>query len=208
MHVPDHFREDDPDKLRGCIRERGFGLLIVADEDGIEANHVPFLLEDADDGSPGVLQCHLARANPVWQRLLQGPRVLAVFQGPDVYISPAWYPTKAETGRVVPTWNYLAVHAEGTARVIEDPAWLQRHVRQLTDRHEAGRDEPWAVDDAPADFTEGLARAIVGIEIRIETLTGKLKASQNQTERNRAGVRAGLEQAGDPSGPAMAGLVR
>jgi transcriptional regulator len=206
MYVPEHFREDDPEMLARHIRERGFGLLIVADDDGIEANHVPFLLEEGEDGSPDVLQCHLARANPVWQRLLQGPRVLAVFQGPDAYISPSWYPTKAETGRVVPTWNYLAVHAEGTARVVEDPAWLHRHVRRLTDRHEAGRDTPWSVDDAPADFTDRLVGAIVGVEIRIETLTGKLKASQNQPERNRAGVRAGLEQ-DEAGGRAMARLI-
>lgn len=208
MHVPEHFRQDDPETLARHIRERGVGLLIVADGDGIEANHVPFLLEEEEDGAPGVLHCHLARANPVWLRLRQGPRVLAVFQGPDAYISPGWYPTKAETGRVVPTWNYLAVHVEGPARVIEDPAWLQRHVRRLTDRHEAGREAPWAVDDAPADFTDRLIGAIVGVEIRIETLTGKLKASQNQPARNRAGVRAGLEQAGDTNASAMSRLIR
>ena len=121
-----------------------------------------------------------------------GRRVLAVFQGPDAYISPSWYPTKAETGRVVPTWNYLAVHAEGSARVIQDSTWLKHHLRQLTDQHESGMDNPWSVDDAPADFTEQLVQAIVGIEIKIESLTGKLKASQNQPERNRAGVKAGL----------------
>lgn len=208
MHVAEHFREEDPQKLCAHIRERGFGLLILADGDGIEANHVPFLLEDGEDGCAGVLQCHLARANSAWQRLQRTSRVLAVFEGPDAYVSPAWYPTKAETGRVVPTWNYLAVHAEGAARVVEDPDWLHRHVRRLTDRHEAGRAEPWAVDDAPSDFTEGLVRGIVGMEIRIDTLTGKLKASQNQPERNRAGVRAGLEQQEGGSGRAMARLVR
>lgn len=193
MYVPEHFREDSNQQLHQYIRDYGFGLLIVADGEGIEANHVPFHLSGTEDGSPGLLQCHVARKNPVWQRLQHGARVLAIFQGPDAYVSPSWYRTKEETGRVVPTWNYLAVHAEGYARSIEDPAWLHRHLRQLTKQHEANMDEPWAVDDAPPDFTERLVQAIVGIEIEIETLTGKLKASQNQPERNRTGVKAGLE---------------
>lgn len=111
MYVPKHFREDDAQRLRQYIRDYGFGLLIVADDDGIEANHVPFYL--LCDGDSDRLQCHLARSNPVWRRLMHDARVLAVFQGPDAYVSPSWYPTKAESGRVVPTWNYLAVHAEG-----------------------------------------------------------------------------------------------
>lgn len=199
MYVPKHFREDDTDRLQQYIRDYGFGLLIVADADGIEANHVPFHL--STNGALGVLRCHLARNNPAWQRLEQGKRVLAVFQGPDTYVSPSWYATKAETGRVVPTWNYLAVHAEGKARVIEDASWLRQHLNELTDQHEAGMESPWSVDDAPTDYTEGLAKAIVGVEIEIETLTGKLKASQNQPERNRVGVKAGLEAQGEGSGP-------
>lgn len=199
MYVPSHFKEDDTQTLHQYIRDYGFGLLIVADEDGIEANHVPFHLIRGEDSSLGTLQCHLARNNPVWQRLVHGARVLAVFQGPDAYVSPSWYATKAETGRVVPTWNYLAVHAEGSARVIEDAAWLKQHLQQLTDKHESAMDEPWAVDDAPTDFTERLVGAIVGVEIRIEALTGKLKASQNQPERNRSGVKIGLESEGAES---------
>ncbi|GGY83016.1 FMN-binding negative transcriptional regulator [Marinobacter zhanjiangensis] len=193
MYVPSHFKEDDIGKLQHYIRDYGFGLLILADDDGIEANHVPFYLSPGEDGSLGHLQCHLARGNPAWQRLRDGARVLAVFQGPDAYISPSWYETKAETGRVVPTWNYLAVHAEGSARIIEDPAWLKRHLHRLTDQHESGMSTPWSVDDAPTDFTERLVQAIVGVEIKIDSLTGKLKASQNQPERNRAGVKAGLD---------------
>ena len=193
MYVPSHFKEDDIGKLQQYIRDYGFGLLVVADDNGIEANHVPFYLSHEQDGSIGHLQCHLARSNPVWQRLHGGARVLAVFQGPDAYVSPSWYATKAETGRVVPTWNYLAVHAEGVARIIEDPKWLKHHLHQLTDQHESVMSTPWSVDDAPTDFTEKLIKAIVGVEIKIETLTGKLKASQNQPERNRAGVKSGLE---------------
>ncbi len=193
MYIPQHFKEDDQETLQQYIRTYVFGLLIVSDDEGIEANHLPFHLSGGDSGELGHLHCHVARSNPVWQRLQHGARVLVVYQGPDAYVSPSWYPTKAETGRVVPTWNYLAVHAEGKARVIEDPAWLIRHLNQLTDQHEAGRSEPWSVDDAPADFTGRLVEAIVGIEVKIESLTGKLKSSQNLPERNRAGVKAGLE---------------
>lgn len=207
MYVPNHFKEDDTENLLQTIREHGFGLLIVADDEGIEANHVPFYLSCEEKSALGNLHCHLARTNPVWHRLLKGPRVLAVFQGPDAYVSPSWYATKAETGQVVPTWNYLAVHAKGSARVIQDPMWLNRHLHQLTDQHESGMSAPWSVDDAPADFIEGMAKAIVGVEITIETLTGKLKASQNQPERNRAGVKAGLAAEQGVRGRAMAKLI-
>src|SRR5690554_3494921 len=187
MYLPNHFKEDDQDKLLQYIRDYSFGTLVVADDEGIEAKHAPFHLGSGANGSLGHLQCHLARSNPAWQRIQGRARVLVVFQGPDAYVSPSWYPTKAETGRVVPTWNYLAVHVQGAARIVEDSDWLARHVRDLTDRHEAAMDAPWSVDDAPAEFTERLLDAIVGVEITIETLTGKLKASQNQPERNREG---------------------
>lgn len=206
MYTPNHFKEDGHYKLQQCIRDYSLGLLVVADDAGIEANHLPFHL-NTEEGSLGYLQSHLARSNPVWQRVRDGARVLVVFQGPNAYVSPSWYPTKAETGRVVPTWNYLAVHAQGTVRVIEDPCWLKRHLYQLTDQHEAGMAVPWSVDDAPADFTERLLPAIVGVEIRIESLTGKLKASQNQPERNRMGVKAGLESGESTDDKAMARLI-
>ena len=207
MYVPSHFKEDDTGKLQQYIRDYGFGLLIVADDGGIEANHVPFYLSSEQDGTLGQLQCHLARSNPVWQRLHDGARVLAVFQGPNAYVSPSWYETKAETGRVVPTWNYLAVHAEGVARIFEDPAWLKHHLSQLTDQHESAMSAPWSIDDAPTDFTEKVIKAIVGVEIKIEKLTGKLKASQNQPDRNRAGVKSGLEAAGGEYNRAMSELI-
>lgn len=204
MYVPKHFREEDQNRLLQYIDNYSFGMLVVADEAGIEVNHVPFHLIRGGEDAVGYLQCHLARANPIWRRVQGGARVLAVFQGPNAYISPSWYPTKAETGRVVPTWNYLAVHVQGAARIVEDSDWLARHVRDLTDRHEAGMDAPWSVDDAPAEFTERLLDAIVGVEITIETLTGKLKASQNQPERNREGVRRGLESSDGSQAQAMA----
>jgi transcriptional regulator len=192
MYVPQHFSESDTSKLQQTIRDYGLGLLIVADNAGIEANHVPFYLSCDPESVYGTLHCHLARNNPVWQRLVNGGRVLAVFQGPDAYISPSWYPSKAENGRAVPTWNYLAVHAEGTARVIDDADWLRQHVSQLTQQHESAMPKPWAVTDAPTDYIDRMVQAIVGLEITIEKLTGKLKASQNQPERNKAGVIEGL----------------
>lgn len=207
MYVPNHFKEDDQEKLQQHIRDYSFGILVIADNEGIEANHVPFHLSSGENGCLGSLQCHLARSNPVWQRMQGGARVLAVFQGPDAYVSPSWYPTKAETGRVVPTWNYLAVHAQGSAQIIKDPSWLKHHLHQLTDQHESQMVAPWSVGDAPADFTERLVQAIVGVEIKIETLTGKLKASQNQPERNRAGVKAGLETGVGAQNRAMAKLI-
>lgn len=208
MYVPSQFQEDDLNALQQYIRDYGFGLLIVADEEGIEANHVPFYLSSDEGGGLGALQCHLARGNPVWRRLQDGARVLVVFQGPDAYISPSLYATKAEAGRVVPTWNYLAVHVEGRARVINDAGWLAAHLHRLTDQHERVMTAPWSVDDAPEDFTDRLIAAIVGVEITIESLTGKVKASQNQPENNRESVKAGLEAAGGESQRAMAMLIR
>lgn len=208
MYVPNHFKEDNIEKLHQYIRDYSFGLLIIADDQGIEANHVPFLLTLESANPLGVLQCHLARNNSAWQRMQIGVRVLVVFQGPNAYISPSWYATKAETGRVVPTWNYLAIHAEGTAQVIDDPAWLTHHLRQLTGHNEANRAEPWSMDDAPEDFTRGLMQAIVGIEINIETLTGKLKASQNQPPHNRDGVKAGLKMGESKIGLSMSDFVK
>lgn len=207
MYIPNHFKEDDTATLQQYIRTFNFGLLVLADDRGIEANHIPFHLVTGAGGTPGHLQCHLSRSNPAWQRLQQSARVLVVFQGPHAYVSPSWYPTKAETGRVVPTWNYLAVHAEGSARLIEDPAWLLQHLHNLTNQQEAAMPEPWAVDDAPAEYLERLMTGIVGVEITIEALSGKLKASQNQPEPNRAGVKAALANAEGTAGSAFAKLM-
>ncbi|MBW7469478.1 FMN-binding negative transcriptional regulator [Marinobacter sp. F4218] len=207
MYIPNHFKEENQKKLKQYVRDYSFGLLVISDDEGIEANHVPFHLSCRSEDSLGHLQCHLARNNPVWQRIQDGARVLAIFQGPDAYISPSWYPTKAETGRVVPTWNYLAVHAQGSARIVQEPSWLKNHLHHLTDQHESEMVTPWSVDDAPADFTERLVQAIVGVEIKVETLTGKLKASQNQPAGNRAGVKAGLEAGEGAQNRAMAKFI-
>ncbi|NLY14534.1 MAG: FMN-binding negative transcriptional regulator [Gammaproteobacteria bacterium] len=206
MLVPSHFREESQEKLQQLIKEYSFGVLVVADSDGIDANHLPFHFSVSEEYPLGTLRCHVARVNPVWQRIERGASVLAIFQGPDAYVSPSWYATKGETGRVVPTWNYLAVHAQGIGSIFQDYAWLKEHLQQLTDFHETGRENPWAVDDAPSEFTSRLVKAIVGIEIRIESLIGQVKASQNHPERNRAGVKAGLA-GGTASEVAMSAFI-
>lgn len=192
MLVPSYFKEENQEKLQQYIKEYSFGVLVVADGDGIDANHLPFHFSASKEHPFGILRCHVARVNPVWQRIENGASILVVFQGPDAYVSPSWYETKAETGKVVPTWNYVAVHAKGTASIFQEYAWLKEHLHELTDLHESNRDNPWSVDDAPSEFTNRLVKAIVGIEIQIEALTGQVKASQNHPDRNRVGVKAGL----------------
>jgi transcriptional regulator len=181
MYVPDHFREDRPDVLHDAVRRVGFATLITQ---GLEANHLPMLLEGH------VLRGHVARANPVWK---QGTgEALAIFLGAHAYVSPNWYPGKAETGKAVPTWNYLTVHARGTIDWVQDADWLRAHVGALSATHEAGRENPWSISDAPASYVDGLLRAIVGFELAITKLEGKWKLSQNRNAADRAGVRDGL----------------
>lgn len=186
MYIPAHFREERPEALGELIRAYPLATLVTTGPDGIIANHVPLLLED------GRLLGHLARANPQWRD--SNGDVLAIFTGPDHYISPNWYPSKAEQGRVVPTWNYVAVHAYGKLLIHDDPAWLRALVTRLTDTHEAQLVRQWSVSDAPADYIDGLLKAIVGIEIRIERLEGKWKLSQNRPAEDRAGAAARLSE--------------
>jgi transcriptional regulator len=185
MYAPDHFREDRPDVLQEAVRRIGFATLVTQ---GLEANHLPMLLEN------GVLRGHVARANPVWKE--GGGEALAIFLGPHAYVSPNWYPSKAETGKAVPTWNYLTVHARGSINWIQDGDWLRAHVSALSDVHEVGRAEPWAVTDAPTSYVDALLRAIVGFELTITKLEGKWKLSQNRALADRAGVRDGLARDG------------
>ncbi len=209
MYEPPLHREDDLAKMHALIRAQPLGLLISAGAEGIVANAIPFLI---DDGASkfGTLRAHMARANGQWRDLTQASDALVVFQGPDHYISPAWYETKRETGKVVPTWNYVMVQARGVAKIIEDDAWLAGQIADLTQTHEGLRPAPWAVDDAPADFIAAQRRAIVGVEIEIVDLKGKWKASQNRNAADRAGVVAGLTveaAAGDEAAAAMADVV-
>lgn len=210
MYQPPHFREDRLDVQHALIRAHPLGLLISTGPDGLVANPLPFLL-DADASPLGTLRVHLARANAQWRELAAGdPLVLVVFQGSDSYVTPSWYETKRETGKVVPTWNYAMVQARGRVRVVDERDWLAGQVRDLTDRHEAPRVARWAVDDAPEPFIEGQLKGIVGLEIAIAALEGKWKVSQNRPEADRAGVAAGLDQgaAADPAAAALATLVR
>lgn len=206
MYVPKHFEETNVETLHALIRAHPLGALVTLGPDGLDANHVPFEV-DPDPAPFGTLLAHVARANPVW-REAAGADVLVLFQGAEIYISPSWYPTKQETAKVVPTWNYAVVHAHGRLRAIEDRDWLRTFVTRLTDRHEGGRPDPWKVTDAPADYVESMLRGIVGLEIPIARLVGKWKVSQNRPAQDREGAAAGLTREAGASGAAMAELIR
>ena len=203
MYLPAHFEETRPEVLHRLVSEQPLATWVVQSGAGLLVNHIPFLL-DAGRGPHGTLVGHVARANPVWQSL--GPSV-AVFQGPQAYISPSWYPSKGAHGKVVPTWNYAVVHAHGTPRAIESRDAVLSIVTRLTQAHEGGSAVPWSVTDAPADFIDQMLKAIVGIEIPIERWVGKWKVSQNRSVPDRLGTVAGLQQRGDPESLAMAALV-
>ncbi|MFJ4063829.1 FMN-binding negative transcriptional regulator [Pseudomonas sp. NPDC089996] len=184
-------QEHDLERLHQHMRHTRLAVLVSHGEQGLLATHLPVLL-DTEEGEFGTVYAHLARANRQWQDLEQGAEALLVFPGADAYVSPSYYPSKAENPKVVPTWNYLAVHAYGTAEVIHEAAPLLQIVSRLTDRHEQGRSEPWNVADAPADYLDGMLRAIVGIRLPIARLQGARKLSQNRSAEDIAGVRDGL----------------
>ena len=206
MYLPKPFEETREDVLHALIRAHPLGALVSAGAGGLDANHIPFLLKAGAAGT--VLHAHVARANPVWRTLESEPRVLVIFQGMEAFITPSWYPTKKETGKMVPTWNYAVVHAHGSVRLHAEPEWLRRHVSELTGSQEAGRAQPWSVEDAPADFIDRLVGAIVGLEITVERLTGKWKLSQNQGARDREGVVAGLAAESSEDARAMSAWIR
>lgn len=214
MYQPPHFVETRLDVLHALIRAHPLGMLISSGPDGILANPLPFLL-DAEYAPHGRLRVHMARANPQWRQLADNPEasVLIVFQGVDTYVTPSWYETKRETGKVVPTWNYAMVQVRGRVRVMDDAAWLAEQVSELTDTHEVLRPAPWAVTDAPEAFVQVQLRAIVGLEIEISEISGKWKVSQNRPVADRVGVAEGLVAEGlvekdAPSATEMAALVR
>jgi transcriptional regulator len=195
MYVPKHFKEDDVAVLHRAIREIAFGTLVSMGGEGLEASHVPMLI-DPDPAPFGTLHGHVARANPHWRAPANGGRSLAIFLGPHAYVSPSWYPTKRATGKVVPTWNYVAVHAFGVPRFVDDRDALRDIVTRLTVAHEGLRPTPWAVTDAPPDYIEAMLKAIVGFAMPIERLEGKWKLSQNRPEDDVRGVRSGLAAEG------------
>lgn len=206
MYSPAVFIENRVELLYEFIRTQVFGTLVTCGADELEATHLPMLLHP-EAGTQGVLRCHVARANPQWKTITAGTQALAIFQGANHYITPSWYPTKLEHGKVVPTWNYVAVHVRGRARLLNADELLE-HVKALTEHNERPFERPWSVDDAPKEYVDSMLRAIVGIEIAIDSIEGKCKASQNQPERNQQGVISGLTELNSPESLRMAQLVR
>jgi transcriptional regulator len=203
MYVPEIFEEKRVAILHDLIRKYPFGTLVTFNERGLEANHIPFLVESTPEPF-GVLYAHVSRANPVWREVSSTSEVLAVFQGPQSYISPSWYVTKSETGMVVPTWNYAVVHVYGRLEALEDAAWLRSVVDRLTNTHEAGQTEPWSMSSAPDPYIEKQLTAIVGLKLTITRLIGKWKMSQNRPPQDRASVTRTLVEQGTEHSVAMA----
>jgi transcriptional regulator len=201
MYLPKHFEQHDTQALHGLMRDHPLATLVTTGEHGLTADHVPLEF----DATSQTLRGHVARANPLWKHA-NGQTVMAVFCGPQVYITPNGYPSKALTHKVVPTWNYTVVHAHGVLKAVEEAPWLHALVSRLTHHHESPQSKPWAVTDAPNDYVQQMLRAIVGIEIPVTRLVGKWKVSQNQSAENREGTAAVLVQGGS-NAQAMAKLV-
>ena len=206
MYRPPAFREDRPELLHAAIRAHPLATLVTHGPAGLTANLVPFTLVPGE-GGPDLLRAHLARANPQLGDLRAGGEALVIFQGPQAYVTPSWYPSKREHGKVVPTWNYILVQAHGRPRVIDDADWLRAQIDALTAQQEGDRSEPWAVTDAPPDYVAAQLKGIAGVEIAVERIEGKWKASQNQPAANREGVVAGL-RALDPASLMAAAMER
>jgi transcriptional regulator len=206
MYLPPQFREADVPALHAAIRQIAFGSLVTLGPDGLIASHVPMLI-DADPAPYGTLLGHVARANPQWRGPATDVQALAMFVGPNAYVTPSWYPTKRETGKVVPTWNYVAIHAYGPVEFFEDADRLLALVTRLTESRETPRAAPWAVSDAPAEFVRAQLKGIVGFALPIARLEGKWKMSQNRNEADRAGVRDGLAREPGPANDAVAAVM-
>ncbi len=205
MFVPAHFQLGGVAEQQALMRAYPFATLITTSDAGYEVTHLPTVLKS--EGEFGLIECHVSRANPHWRTIATVARGLLIYTGPQAYITPGWYPSKAAHGKVVPTWNYAVVHAHGTATIVDDREWLVRHVSELTDQQEAGTATPWATSDAPGNFIEVLARGIVGMRFAIERLEGKSKMSQNRELPDREGVVAGLHARGAEGDGKVAGLV-
>lgn len=206
MYIPAANSESRLTVLRQMMAAHPLAAVVTMSPDGLIATHMPLVLED--DGSEfGVLKGHVSRANPQWRSPAESVDALAIFSGPQHYISPNWYPGKLQDGKEVPTWNYVVVHASGPLRIVEDAEWLLAHLNSLTDTHEAASPMPWKVGDAPADFIASLLKGIVGFEIPIRKLEGKWKVSQNRNEADRYGAVDGLSQLGTEESRTMAALI-
>jgi transcriptional regulator len=206
VHIPKHFDQSEVPAIQELILRNPLGALVTAGPRGISATHIPFELSPIS-GPYGSLLGHVARENPVWSEVPESSDVLVIFQGPNAYISPSWYPSKKKHGKVVPTWNYVVAHAYGRMRAKIDRSWVRSHIERLTAREEMGFSHPWSVDDAPAEFAEKLLAAVVGIEIEITRFEAKWKVSQNRPQEDRAGVAEGLRKQGTSEAESMASYV-
>lgn len=206
MYNPKAFAVEELPQLQQMMGDCRLAVLVTHGEHGLQASHLPLLL-DTQQGPNGSLYGHMARANPQWRDLEAGAEALVIFAGAEAYVSPGLYPSKAEHGKVVPTWNYVAVHAYGSAEVFSDAHRLRNLVGALTDRHEGGREQPWKIDDAPAEYIDSMLKAIVGFALPIQRLEGKHKLSQNRSPADVAGVRNGLAASPDPQDRALAHLM-
>ena len=207
MYTPGYFKVEDTAEAHAIMRAQPFAILVTQGVEGLTATHLPTILK-VDGGPPlGRIECHLARPNPQWKTYAPDIDALVIFQGPEAYIRPGWYPSKAEHGKVVPTWNYAAVHAYGRLEAVEDKEWLLAHVAELSDQQEAPYATPWSAADAPANFLATLIHGIVGLKLTIRRLEGKLKMSQNLTAADREGVVRGLGQRASGEDATIASLV-
>ncbi|MDO8178374.1 MAG: FMN-binding negative transcriptional regulator [Undibacterium sp.] len=208
MYVPTHFAEDRLEILHQLIQAHPLGTLVTLEQDGMNANHLPFEIAAPSADAPfGILRAHIARSNPLWKNLDTSTEALIVFQGPQAYITPSWYEEKKHSGKVVPTFNYAVVHAHGNLRVVDDAQWLLCLLHRLTGQHESKRASPWHVSDAPEDYLKKMLAAIIGIEISLTRLNGKWKVSQNRPQQDRLNIAAGLREGADQNAMAMAALV-
>lgn len=206
MYTPAYHAFNDIEKMRAHIAAHSLGAWVCHAHGQLIANHIPFVL-DAKHGSHGRLLAHVSRANSVWRELIGGAPSVVMFMGPSAYITPSWYPGKHQHGKVVPTWNYVTVHAHGMARAMEDTCWILDVLNRLTDTQESQRTEPWKVSDAPSAYIDKMLRAVVGIEITIDRVEGRLKVSQDEDEQDRRGTVEGLQHSTDASTQVLASLV-
>jgi transcriptional regulator len=207
MYLPKYHALNDIASMQSHMEQHALGAWVCTADNRLIANHIPFVL-DRQHGTHGRLLGHVSRANPVWRALADGAPSVVMFMGPNAYITPAWYPSKHKHGQVVPTWNYVTVHAHGVARAVEEPHWILDMLNRLTDAQESGRGNRWQVSDAPADYVEKKLRAIVGIELPIDHLEGRLKVSQDEELEDRLGTVSGLMQEFNAPAQALAGLVQ
>ncbi len=206
MYAPKQFREERRDVLLSAIGSIRLAALVASPDNSLQAAHLPMIAHESGDGL--VIEGHVARGNPLWRTAGDATPALAIFQGPQAYVHPGWLPTKRETGKAVPTWNYVAIHAHGHLTAHDDPTWLLRHLHELTQLTEAGRQEAWAVSDAPDGYIDQLVRGIVGLTLHVDRLEGTWKMIQHHPETNRLGVIDGLTSTGEPTAMEVANVMR